>query len=71
MAIEITTRKRKISSMITSLSKALCMNTATEVATTFVEQNDELDPAETAESSHLSPQAVATQEALLLATKTV
>lgn len=48
-----------------------CLNTAIEATTAFVKDKNLLDANEAMGSSHLSPEAVANQFALLQAMKTV
>lgn len=60
-------RMREISSKIKRSPKKRFLNIATALATEFVKEEDVLHVTDAAEQLHLSPEAVAAQEAFLQA----
>lgn len=69
MTIAVPMLERGNSNSIVRSPKNLCLNTATAPATAVVKSEDVSAVMEAAESSNPSPNAVATQEAVLQAIK--
>lgn len=71
MTIAVPVCKCDHSSTISRLSKTCRLNISTDHATEVVKEEDMLEVKKVAESSHLSPEGVAAQDALLQAIRTV
>lgn len=71
MALAVPVRKREKASMTAGSLKKRCLNIAAEAVTTYVKEEYSLNAMQATDSSLLSSEAVAAQEAYLKVMRTV